>query len=167
MLYGLTSQGGLAGGGVLFKMKMDGNGYTNLYQEFTGHGGNGLFPNSTPTLSGSNLYGTTAGGGVNGVGVVFREGTNGRGFTNLHVFTDGADDGAYPYGSLTLANGSLYGMSQHGGASDLGALFRLSTNGGNSYTNLHEFAGYPTDGAYPTGDLILSDTTFYGMTRCV
>ncbi len=162
--YGLTSQGGLAGGGVLFKMKMNGSGYTNLYQEFTGRGGNGASPNSTPTLAGSNLYGTTTGGGVNGVGVVFREGTNGRGFTNLHVFGGGAGDGAYPYGSLTLMNGRLYGMSQHGGASDYGTLFRLGTNGGNSYTNLHEFAGGVADGAYPGGDLILSGTTFYGMT---
>ena len=159
--YGLTSQGGF--GGVLFKMNQDGSGYTNLYNEFTGNGGNGLNPNSTPTLAGSMVYGTTAVGGVNGGGVVFRENINGSGYTNLHVFAGGAGDGGDPYGSLTLTNGLLYGMTAHGGASDLGVLFRINTNGG-GYTNLHSFAGGAGDGAYPDCDLTLSGTTFYGMT---
>jgi uncharacterized repeat protein (TIGR03803 family) len=164
-LYGTTSQGGLAGGGVLFKMNTNGSGYTNLYSQFTGNGGNGLNPNSTPTLSGSNLYGTTVVGGVNGGGVVFRENINGSGYTNLHVFAGGAGDGGDPYGSLTLTNGLLYGMTQHGGSNDFGVLFRMNTNGGSSYTNLHVFAGGAGDGAYPGGDLILSGTNFYGMTQ--
>ena len=160
--YGLTSQGGF--GGVLFKMNQDGSGYTNLYNEFTGNGGNGLNPAATPTLSGTNLYGTTVVGGVNGVGVVFRENTNGTSYTNLHVFAGSPSDGSSPYGSLTLANGLLYGLTYTGGSNSDGVLFRLSTGGGNTYTNLHVFAGYPSEGAYPGGDLTLSDSNFYGMT---
>jgi uncharacterized repeat protein (TIGR03803 family) len=161
--YGLTSQGGF--GGVLFKMNLDGSGYTNLYNEFTGNGGNGLNPAATPTLSGSMVYGTTVVGGVNGGGVVFRENINGSAFTNLHVFGSGASDGSLPYGSLTLTNGLLYGMTEHGGSNDFGVLFRMNTNGGSSYTNLHSFAGGAGDGAYPGGDLLLSGTNFYGMTQ--
>ena len=161
--YGLTSGGGF--GGVLFKMNLDGSNYTNLYSDFTGHGGNGTVPDDTPTLSGSTLYGTTVGGGVNGIGVVFRQNTNGSSFTNLYVFGSTANDGAYPYGSLTLTNGLLYGMTQHGGSNGVGVLYRLNTGGGNSYTNLHNFAGGAGDGAYPGGDLLLSGTNFYGMTQ--
>jgi uncharacterized repeat protein (TIGR03803 family) len=161
--YGLTSQGGF--GGVLFKMNLDGSGYTNLYNEFTGNGGNGLNPAATPTLSGSMVYGTTVVGGVNDGGVVFRENINGSSYTNLHVFAGGAGDGGDPYGSLTLTNGLLYGMTEHGGSNDFGVLFRMNTNGGSSYTNLHSFAGGAGDGAYPGGDLLLSGTNFYGMTQ--
>ena len=34
----------------------------------------------------------------------------------LHNFTGGANDGQYPYGSLTLSGSKLYGMTSDGGA---------------------------------------------------
>jgi hypothetical protein len=43
--------------------------------------------------------------------VVFRVNMDGNGYTDLHSFAAGAGDGAYPWGSLTLANGTLYGMT--------------------------------------------------------
>jgi uncharacterized repeat protein (TIGR03803 family) len=160
-LYGLTSQGGVAGAGTVFRMNTNGSGCTNLHS-FSAYAGNGESPHASLALSGSTLYGMTPAGSYIGLGLVFRENTNGSGYTNLHSFAGAPNDGAIPYGSLTLANGALYGLTQHGGASDYGVLFRMNTNG-TSYTNLHVFAGGASDGAYPMGDLILSGTNFYGM----
>lgn len=153
-IYGMTS-------GTVFKMNTNGSGCTNLHS-FSSYGGNGNSPCAALTLSGTNLYGMTVAGGV-GVGVVFRVNTDGSGYTNLHYFNGRATNASMPYGSLTLVNGQLYGMASSGGASNLGALFRMNTEGG-GYTNLHDFAGGAGDGAGPMGDLTLSGTAFYGMT---
>jgi uncharacterized repeat protein (TIGR03803 family) len=161
-LYGMTSQGGAANGGVAFRMNVGGTGYTNLHS-FSTSGGNGLSPWAALTLTNSTLYGMTAAGSYWGSGLIFRVNTDGSSYTNLHSFVGGATNGSTPYGSLTLANGKLYGMTMHGGASDLGVLFRMNTDG-SGYTNLHAFTGGATNGAYPSGDLVLSGTTFYGMT---
>lgn len=152
--YGMTS-------GRLFKMKVDGSDCSNLHS-FGGFAGNASGPHAALTLSGPNLYGMTVEGGA-GVGVVFRVSTDGAGYTALHYCNSRATNGSRPYGSLTLAGGNLYGMAYLGGASNLGALFRMNTDG-SGYTNLHDFAGGAADGANPMGDLTLSGTTFYGMT---
>jgi uncharacterized repeat protein (TIGR03803 family) len=151
---------GMASGNA-FKMNVNGSGCTNLHS-FSIYGGNGNSPYAALTLSGTNLYGMTVEGGA-GVGVVFRVSTDGRGYTNLHYCNSRATNGARPYGSLTLASGNLYGMAYLGGASNLGALFRMNIDG-SGYTNLHDFAGGAADGASPMGDLTLSGTTFYGLT---
>jgi uncharacterized repeat protein (TIGR03803 family) len=160
-LYGMTSQGGVAGSGVVFKMNTNGSGCTNLHS-FSAYAGNGESPNAGLVLSGSTLYGLTPAGSSIGLGLVFRENINASGYTNLHSFAGAPKNGAIPYGSLTLANGKLYGLTMHGGTNDLGLLFRMNADG-IGYTNLHVFVGYPSDGGYPMGDLILSGTTFYGM----
>ena len=58
VLYGMTSQGGVAGGGVVFKMNTNGNSFTNLHS-FSAYAGNGESPNAALVLSGSTLYGMT------------------------------------------------------------------------------------------------------------
>ncbi len=40
-------------------------------------------------------------------------------------------------------------------------MFAINTDGA-GFTNLHIFAGYPSDGAYPEAGLILSGNTLYG-----
>ncbi len=40
-------------------------------------------------------------------------------------------------------------------------MFAVNTDG-SGFTNLHTFAGYPSDGASPTAGLILSGSTLYG-----
>ncbi len=153
-LYGMTSSG-------VFKMNINGGSYSNLHS-FGGFAGNAAGPHAALTLSGTNLYGMTVEGGA-GVGVAFRVSTNGIGYTALHYFNGRETNGSRPYGSLTLANGALYGTTFIGGASNLGTVFRMNTDGG-GYTNLHAFAGGAADGANPGGDLTLSGTNFYGMT---
>ena len=84
--------------------------------------------------------------------------------TILHNFTGGASDGAYPHGSLTLSGSTLYGMTNEGGSNNMGALFRMNTDG-TGFGVLHSFTGGASDGALPEGTLTLSGSKFYGMTR--
>jgi uncharacterized repeat protein (TIGR03803 family) len=127
-------------------------------------GGNGRYPYGSLTLSGSTLYGMTYYGGDDDLGVVFKIETDGTGFSLLHEFAGGANDGRYPYGSLTLSGSTLYGMTYHGGGvDDLGVVFKIETDG-TGFSLLHEFAGEPDDGAGPRGSLTLSGSTLYGMT---
>jgi uncharacterized repeat protein (TIGR03803 family) len=162
--YGMTSQGGAAGLGVVFRVNTDGTGYTNLHS-FAGYPNDGAAPPGSLTLDGSTLYGMTQEGGPSAarLGMVFKLNTDGSGYTNLHFFAGGKGDGATPLGSLTLANGWLYGMTSVGGASNKGTVFRVSTDG-RTYTNFHSFAGGTNDGATPYGSLLLSSSTLYGMT---
>jgi uncharacterized repeat protein (TIGR03803 family) len=146
----------------VFAINANGTSYTNIHT-FAGGGGDGAGPRGSLVLSGTALYGTTQGGGAHGRGVVFRLKTDDGTYTNLHSFAGGGGDGSYPYGSLTLSGPVLYGTTSTGGASDKGAVFRVSVADG-TYTNLHEFAGGNSDGATPYGSLVLSGSTLYGMT---
>jgi uncharacterized repeat protein (TIGR03803 family) len=110
------------------------------------------------------LYGTTWGGGVHGLGTVFRMGTAGTGFTVLHHF-GAPSDGATPWAPLIQgADSLLYGMTYGGGAANAGTVFKLDTNGGN-YAVLYSFTN-GLDGAYPPGALVQGrDGALYGTTQ--
>src|SRR5207249_3250647 len=85
--------------------------------------------------------------------------------TNLYSFASVSTDGYYPQAGLVQSgDGSFYGTTQVGGASDKGTVFRISPSG--SDTNLHSFAGASTDGAYPQAGLVQdSDGNFYGTAQ--
>jgi uncharacterized repeat protein (TIGR03803 family) len=112
-----------------------------------------------------NLYGTTAGGGAHGLGVVFKLGPSGT-ETVLHSFAGFPTDGGGPNAGLTRdAAGNLYGTTTFGGEDRLGVVFKLSPSG--TYTILYRFTG-GADGANPYAGLVrdavgnLYGTTFYG-----
>lgn len=111
--------------------------------------------------SDGNFYGTTSYGGTNNAGTVFKLGASGE-ITTLHSFT-GQPDGAYPEAGLIQASdGSFYGTTVEGGATDKGTVFKMDPIG--NVTVLHSFAGQP-DGAYPEAGLIQSsDGAIYGTT---
>ena len=155
-LYGLASTGGSMNGGTAFTLNSDGTGYTVLHN--FGSGSDGVSPQDALTLSGSTLYGMTAGGGSSGLGALFTINTNGTGYAILHSFGNGSD-GVSPQGALTLSGSALYGMTRGGGSSGLGALFTINTNG-TGYAVLHNFTG-----GSPVGSLTLSGSTLYGMTE--
>jgi uncharacterized repeat protein (TIGR03803 family) len=161
-LYGMTNYGGNYDKGTVFKIQTDGSGFALLH-EFAGGAADGASPRGSLILSGTTLYGMTQYGGDSNMGTVFKIQTNGSGFILLHEFAGGAADGAYPYDSLILSDTTLYGMTENGGNSDYGAIFKIETDGC-SFALLHGFAGGADDGAYPKGSLILSGSTLCGLT---
>ena len=113
---------------LLFGLILTSNvmGATVLLHEFAGGADDGKWPSGSLTLSGSTLYGMTRDGGDSNGGVVFKIETDGTGFSLLHEFAGGADDGAWPDGSLTLSGSTLYGMTWEGGDNDVGVIFSVT-----------------------------------------
>jgi titin len=173
-LYGMTSSGGSAAAGTIFKINTNGTGYAVLHSFNDGSALNdGCNPYGSLVLGGTTLYGMTqqnvSGGVVSSNGTIFKIGTSGTGYTVLHSFNDGSvkHDGYSPYGSLVLSGSTLYGTTYYGGQSPSanGTVFKINTSG-TGYAILHSFGDETTanDGANPYGSLILSGTTLYGMT---
>jgi uncharacterized repeat protein (TIGR03803 family) len=159
-LYGTTPGGGSSGAGTVFAVSTSGGGFTDLHSFTAASDGAGPVAGLITNSSGTTLYGTATGGGSSGYGTVFAVNTDGTGFTNLHHFT-GVSDGANPQAGLILTGNTLYGTAAFGGDSGNGTLFALNTDG-TGFTNLHSFAGYPSDGASPRAGLILSGSFLYG-----
>jgi uncharacterized repeat protein (TIGR03803 family) len=159
VLYGMSISGGANSKGCIFKINTDGNGLTPIFN-FSGTA-DGASPMGSLTLSGDVLYGMTKLGGINNLGCIFVINTNGSGFNRLFSFS-GTPDGSKPIGSLLLSGNALYGMTPSGGASDLGCIFTIHTDG-SDYTNLFDFDG-GDDGESPFGSLVLMGTTLFGMT---
>jgi uncharacterized repeat protein (TIGR03803 family) len=116
--------------------------------------------------AGGNLLGTTAFGGDNGGGTIFRIGADGTGLTTLHSFS--GPDGTAIYTGLTAdGSGNLFGTANSGGASGQGTIFRIGADG-SGFTLLHSFSGL--DGASPFSGLVadgsgnLFGTTIFDLT---
>jgi uncharacterized repeat protein (TIGR03803 family) len=166
-LYGTTPNTGGAIGGTVFRLGMDGSGFTVL-----ANGNDGAQPLGGLVLLGDSFYGTTSAGGVAGEGVVFKVGTNGTGFTTLHAFplatydpASGGNyytnsDGAIPVGTLASSGGVLYGTTELGGTFGGGTVFRVNTDG-TGFTNLYSFTNGP-GGAEPQAGVVISGNALYG-----
>ena len=163
-LYGTAAGGGVSSGGTVFMVRKDGTGFVVLHR-FTGGASDGVSPQAGLILDGDGtLYGTTIQGGVWNDGTVFKVKTDGTGFALLHSFA-GASDGANPFGGLILGgDGSLYGTTGQGGASNLGTVFTVRTDG-TGFALLHSFMGGASDGVSPEGSLVLDGAgNLYGST---
>jgi uncharacterized repeat protein (TIGR03803 family) len=165
VLYGTALQGGIWGYGTVYRVNVDGSGFTNLHS-FTAAPGfgapndDGANPYGRLVLSGNALYGTASAGGASGSGVVFKLRTDGTGFTNLFSFP-GLGAAGFPLAGLTLSGNLLYGTTSVGGSPSAGTVFALNTDG-SGFVKLHTFA--PGEGAYPQASLLLSSNTLYGTT---
>jgi uncharacterized repeat protein (TIGR03803 family) len=176
-LYGTTYSGGTNGGGTVFK-DISGVGVANLhsfaaysYPNYTNKDGGG--PASVLVLSNGTLYGTTGLGGTYGNGTLFKVNIDGTGFTTLHMFSATAapfytnSDGANPYAALVLSGNTLYGTADGGGSGRSGTVFSLNTDG-TGFAILHTFSADSSpnytnsDGAGPSGGLLLSGNILYG-----
>ncbi len=82
-------------------------------------------------------------------------------YTKLLDF-DGPAKGKYPYGTPYSDGTFLYGMTNLGGTSDLGTLFKIKPDG-TEFTKLLDFTG-ATNGSNPYGHVISDGTFLYGMT---
>jgi len=109
-----------------------------------------------------NFYGTTFYDGKSGYGTVFKMSPNHK-VTVLYSFA-GPPDAANPSGPLLMdKSGNLYGTTVWGGASNQGAVFKLTSTG--DETVLYSFAGYPADGSNPEGGVISDPAgNLYGTT---
>ncbi len=159
-LYGTTVDGGTNGNGTVFRFATNGV-LTPLYS-FTGLHDGGDPRGGLMQASDGNLYGTTAEGGTNLDGTVFRITTNSV-FKSLYSFT-GGHDGDFPEATLAqAADGKLYGTTYEGGTNGFGAVFRITTNG--VLTPLYSFTN-GNDGARPVAGLLQAgDGNFYGTTE--
>ncbi len=159
--YGMTNFGGNAmssqGCGVIFKIKLDGTGYTKLL-DFSGII-NGCAPYGSFISDGTFLYGMTAWGGINNMGVIFKIKPDGTNFSKILDF-DGTN-GIFPESDLFFDGIFLYGMTRQGGASDMGLIFKIMPDG-SGYENLHNFSGL--NGKYPESSFISDGVFLYGVT---
>ncbi|MEE9936922.1 MAG: hypothetical protein K4445_14465, partial [Deltaproteobacteria bacterium] len=160
-LYGMTKDGGVANDGTLFKINADGTGFTLLHS-FGVHPDNGRKPYGSLIMDDAMLYGTTKEGGASGYGVIFKIQADGSGYTVLHSFAGGAG-GSSPFGGLTLSGSALYGTASSGGSADLGAVFKINTDG-TGYTVIHSFGTW-AGGAYPCTSLTQDGATLYGTAK--
>ena len=162
-LYGTAENGGNFGGGTVFSVVTNQPGTFGILHYFStpvnGTNSDGAYSFAGLVLSGTNLYGTTFGGGVYGKGGVFVVSTNGSFFTNLYNFTGGSD-GSGPHGGLTLSGNTLYGTTSAGGTYTNGTLFAIKTDG-SGFTSLYSFTG-GSDGSNPQADLVFSSGVLYG-----
>lgn len=139
-------------------------GTESLVYSFAGGTADGANPwGSLMQASDGNLYGETESGGASNHGVVFKV-TPGGVESVLHSFAGGTADGAHPQGGLIQASdGNFYGVTDLGGASGNGVVYRITPDGTESA--LYSFAGGTADGANPTSTLLQgSDGNFYGLT---
>lgn len=81
-------------------------------------------------------------------------------FTVLHTFT-GAD-GAQPYGTPIMLNGTLYGTAKGGGAYGDGVVYTYA-NG--TFATLYQFGAHPSDVAHPVGGLLAVGAYLYGASN--
>jgi len=176
MLYGTAPNGGYSGCGTIFRIKIDGTGFTNLYNftaldPTTQTNLDGAHPYAGLVLSSNTLYGAAFQGGSSGYGTIFKINTDGSEFINLHSFPPSTDpqnflpvnaEGAYPYGSLIISGNTLYGTAQEGGYTGSGTVFALNTDG-TGFTRFYSL-GKSGDGYWPMAGLVLVGNTLYGTT---
>lgn len=132
-----------------------------------GQSQDGSAPLTDLTLGGNIFYGTTASGGTNFGGTIFKINMDGTGYVILQNLTNSP----VPEGGMVLIGGALYGTMYTGGSADNGSIFRINTDGG-GFTNLHDFSvtvptafGTNSDGDRPQGDLVTDGYTLYGTAQ--
>jgi uncharacterized repeat protein (TIGR03803 family) len=148
--YGTTSQGGLYGGGYGVVFQVTPTGMLTAIHNFTGAADGGEpYAGLALGLDGD-LYGPTNGGGVYGVGVIFK--INDAGVIRpLHDMTGLAGGFSFYAGLVLGENGNFYGVSTKGGRYGYGAIFEVTPAG--KLTSLYSFTG-GADGATPYARLL-------------
>lgn len=148
-MYGTTSYGGAFGSGTVFELSPNGSGgwnYNVIYNFCSAENcADGGVPYSTPLIfdNAGNLYGTGAGGGAYGYGVVFELSPSGGGWTEtvLSSFNQGLGGFSPAYGLAMDNAGNLYGITSWGGENGTGVVYEISPSG-NGWTNqvIYNFA---------------------------
>jgi uncharacterized repeat protein (TIGR03803 family) len=146
-LFGTTFSGGMDNVGVVFELVNTSGTYTeNILYSFRASGADGANPEAALFLDAAgNLYGTTPFGGLRtshcsgGCGTVFELVNSSGTFTEkvLDRFGSFPGDGETPRAALIAdAAGNLYGTTEEGGASGLGAVFVVNPSATGSVVTL-------------------------------
>jgi uncharacterized repeat protein (TIGR03803 family) len=161
-LYGMASNGGEYGYGVLFEWNLSTDTYTKIF-DFDGAGTGRHLIGTLLQAKNGRLYGTTCYGGTRDQGVLFEWDLLTEKFKKKFDF-DASENGRNFTGSLIRANnGMLYGMSLHGGIYDQGTLFELNP-ATDTYTKKYDFDGLE-NGKLPYGSMVqASNGKLYGLT---
>jgi uncharacterized repeat protein (TIGR03803 family) len=106
------------------------------------------------------LYGTTVGGGANGMGAIYSISSAGNDYQLVHSFTEA--EGKFAYGGLTpLAGGFFAGTTAFGGAFLNGSIYKIKFDG-TGFTKLHDFQS--SEGSGLLGGVALgNDGKLYGL----
>jgi uncharacterized repeat protein (TIGR03803 family) len=175
--YGTTTNGGVNGGGIAYKLTPSGTltvlyafcaVYTNNYCQ------DGSNPGGLVQGTDGNFYGVAGGGantygGGNQGGIVFQLTPAGK-LTVLHSFCSEkscADGGLPSSGLVQASDGNFYGTAASGGANGGGVAYKINASG--AFSVVYSFCYTPgapcADGPGPSGTLVeAADTSFYGVT---
>lgn len=160
ILYGTTLSGGSTNNGTVFSFN-PATGIETVLYSFKG-AADGYLPYSGVVRAGTNLFGMTNAGGTFGYGTIYRLTAAGK-KTILHDFNSAFPtlDGSFPYASLVLYKGVLYGTTTGGGTNNVGTVFSITKTG--TYATLYSFKGGVDDGQTPYGAVVFDTSgNLYG-----
>jgi uncharacterized repeat protein (TIGR03803 family) len=155
-LYGVTAFGGATDNGSVYKIAANGT-FSTLYS-FTGGDDGGFLYGGLDIDNDGNIYGSTADGGANAEGTVFKL-TPGGTLTTLYSFTGGTDGGG-PEGDMLVVGKNLYSTTTDGGDPNCGCgtIYEVTSKG--KAKVLHAFVS-ATGAAYSAG-LTSKNKVLYG-----
>lgn len=156
--YGTTTSSDAYSSGTVFQLTPAG--VVTVLAAFGASSTDGTDP--IPLIQGTdgNFYGTTASGGTNGGGTVFKITPAGV-ETVLYSFPTGIGAGGLTQGT----DGNFYGTTAHGGTNNAGTVFEITPAG--VETVLYSFTGSSANlivGAEPSALIQGTDGNFYGTT---
>lgn len=165
MLFGTTEFGGSNDKGCVFSVSLDGQQHAvvaNLGVVADGAAN----PAGTLLLSSDGLlYGTSAAGGTNAAGTVFRVAPDGTKFSRILSLPGGNNGLKEPRAGLVeTGDHQLLGTTRIGGSPNQGGVFSVPKNGSNMFP-IHVFADSLDDGARSRGPLLkIPGGVYYGTT---
>lgn len=167
-----------ASGATVFELSPNGNGGWNptVLVTFAPSSKEGFDAEGTPVFDQTgNLYGTTAWGGANNYGAVYKlSRENGTWQESvLYSFPSNRAEGSHPWGGVVLdAAGNIYGTAMNGGPNSTyclhtcGTVFELSPVAGGGYQEKTLWGFNYIDGSTPMDSLVLDSAgKLYGTTE--
>jgi uncharacterized repeat protein (TIGR03803 family) len=157
-IYGVSRVGGSTNMGFVYKVNIDGTGFTHLVD--FGENGKAAIPRGCLIVGNEIIYGLANGGQMNS-GVIYSLNPDGSDYNIVHDFSPYSQGGYNPTGRLYYQNGFLYGVNISGGLKNSGTIFKVNIDG-TQYSDIYYF-DFATDGV--ANNMVLGDDNIiYGST---